>query len=273
MSILIFSIIAAVLAWAGFIYLRRIRRDKLFSKPLPPQWIGILERNVRLYSLLPRDLREELHGRINIFLDEKTFIGCGGVTITDEMRLTIAGNACLLLLKRDKQCFPGFTSILVYPDTYVAQETRRDGYVVTEDASVRAGESWQRGPVVLSWGDVLHDTLGGHDGHNVVLHEFAHKLDEENTIMDGLPVLRDPTHYREWARVLTREYESLQESVYYGTRTVLDEYGAASPAEFFAVATETFFEKPRQMKAALPELYQQLKRFYNLDPAAWQNPH
>lgn len=269
MYILTGTIIAAVLAWAGFRYLRRVRRDKIFSRPLPPEWIRILKSNVPLYSLLPQYLQEELHGRINIFLDEKTFIGCAGLEITPEIRLTIAGNACILLLKRDQRSFPRFTSILVYPDTYVARETRRDGYVVTEDTSARAGESWHRGPVVLSWADVMHGAREQGDGHNVVLHEFAHKLDEENEIMDGLPVLRDRNQYAEWARVLTREYESLQDSVHSGTHTVLDEYGATSPAEFFAVATETFFEKPLQMKTTLPELYEQLKRFYNIDPAAW----
>lgn len=269
MSILIWSITAALLAWVGYLYLRRSRRNKLLSKPLPPDWGRILERNVPLYSLLPENLREQLHGRINLFLDEKTFIGCGGLAITDEIRLTIAGNACILLLKRDKRCFPGFSSILVYPDTYVAPQTRYDGWVKTPDVSARAGESWQRGPVVLSWADVMRGTDNGHGGQNVVLHEFAHKLDEENAIMDGLPVLSDSTQYAEWARVLTREYESLQDSIELGTPSVLDDYGATSPAEFFAVATETFFEKPLQMITTLPELYGQLKRFYNLDPARW----
>jgi MtfA peptidase len=231
----------------------------------------ILERNVPLYLLLPQHLRQELYGRINIFLGEKEFIGCGDLEITDEIRLTIAGNASILLLGHDRHCFPGFTSILVYPDTYVAKEINYDGLVETHEDSARAGESWHRGPVVLSWADVLRDTLDQNDGHNVVLHEFAHKLDEENEIMDGLPVLRDTTHYRKWAEVLTREYDSLQNSIDRGTDTVLDDYGAYSPPEFFAVATETFFEQPLRMKNKLPELYEQLKIFYNLDPAAWRH--
>jgi len=220
--------------------------------------------------MLSPDLREALHGRINVFLDEKEFIGCGGLEITDEIRITIAGNASILLLGRDRRCFPGFTSILVYPDTYIAKEINYEGLVEIHEDSARAGESWQRGPVVLSWADVLHDTSEQDDGHNVVLHEFAHKLDEENEIMDGLPVLRDSTHYRKWAEILSREYVALQSRVERGADTVLDEYGAFSPPEFFAVATETFFEQPRQMKNRLPELYEQLKIFYNLDPAAWR---
>jgi len=270
-SILIGLIIAAILIWLGLRHLRRTRRDKLLLKPLPPAWIRILERKVSLYLLLPQDLRDELHQRINLFLDEKEFIGCAGLVITEEMRLTIAANACILLLKRDKRCFPGFTSILVYPDTYVAQDIKHDGLVEIHEQSARAGESWERGPVVLSWADVVRGTMNQLDGHNVVLHEFAHKLDEENAIMDGLPVLREGKDYAAWAQVLTREYESLQNSVDHGAHTVLDGYGATSPAEFFAVATETFFEKPLQMKSMLPELYEQLKRFYNLDPADWHN--
>ena len=240
---LIESIIIVILIWLGLRHLRHSRRNKLLLKPLS-------------------------RARVRI-LDEKQFIGCDGLEITDEMRLTIAANACILLLKRDKRCFPGFTSILVYPDTYVARDIKHDGLVEIHEESVRAGESWQRGPVVLSWADVVRGTMNQHDGHNVVLHEFAHKLDEENTIMDGLPVLRESADYAAWAQVLSREYESLQSSVDHGEHTVLDGYGATSPAEFFAVATETFFEKPLQMKNMLPELYEQLKKFYNLSPADW----
>ncbi len=269
MSFFIWIAFAAILVWLVVLQFRRFRRNKLFLKPLPPDWIKILECNVPLYLLLPQNLRKELHGWINIFLDEKDFIGCAGLEITNEIRITIAGNASILLLKRDKRCYPGFTSILVYPDTYVAKEIKYDGLVAVHEDSARAGESWHRGPIVLSWADVMRGTLDQSDGHNVVLHEFAHKLDEENEIMDGLPVLRDRTHYAEWTEVLTREYDLLQSRVDRGTNTVIDSYGAVSPPEFFAVATETFFEKPLQMKNKLPELYEQLERFYNLDPAAW----
>jgi Mlc titration factor MtfA (ptsG expression regulator) len=266
------SIYAAFLAWFIWQRLQRTRRNKLFLKPLPPEWIQLLETNVALVALLPEDLRKELHGRINIFLDEKEFIGCAGLEISDEIRITIAGNACLLLLKRDKRCFPGFTSILVYPDTYVSREVQYDGIVQVNKDSVRAGESWHRGPIVLSWTDVMRGTLNHSEGHNVVLHEFAPKLDEENEIMDGLPVLRDSSDYAEWAEVLSKEYESLLIRVEKRSNKVIDEYGAVSPPEFFAVATESFFEKPTQMKKKLPDLYRQFKKFYNLDPASWRKP-
>jgi MtfA peptidase len=263
-------IFAAVLLWVLHLHSRRARRDALALKSLPPEWIQVLDRNVSLYRLLPPALRQALYGRINIFLDEKTFVGCDGLEISEEIRLTIAGNACMLLLGRDKRCFPGFTSILVYPDTYVAKEVKYDGLVAINHDVARAGESWHRGPVVLSWADVMRGSLNPGDGHNVVLHEFAHKLDEENAIMNGLPVLRDRSHYAEWAEVLSQEYESLLHRVERGTNSVIDGYGTVSPAEFFAVATESFFDKPVQMQEKLPELYQQLSRFYNLDPAGWR---
>lgn len=262
-------IVAAILMWLILRKFHQSRRNKLSQKPLQPDSVGILKKNVSLYSRLPPDLRDELHGRINIFLDEKEFTGLAGLTVTDEIRVTIAGTACLLLLKRDKRCFPGFTTILVYPDTYVATAVKYDGLVESHEDSIRSGESWHRGPVVLSWQDVLRGTSNQTDGHNVVLHEFAHKLDEENEIMDGLPVLRDSSHYAEWAEVLNREYESFQIRVNRSSNSVIDAYGAESPSEFFAVATESFFEKSLQMKKKLPDLYQQFKKFYNLDPAEW----
>jgi len=269
--ILLGIIVAGVLAWRIYSRRRQARRDRLLRQPLPEEYIHILEDKVPLYAILPDKLRHALHGRINIFLNEKKFIGCAGFTITDEVRLTIAGNACILLLNRANYRFTGFTSILVYPDTYVAEETTYDGVVETHGQESRAGESWHRGPVVLAWSDVVHGTLHERDGHNVVLHEFAHKLDEENTIMDGLPVLRNSADYQEWAEVLTREYDALVMKAEHHDKSVMDQYGAVSPAEFFAVATETFFEKPGEMQEKLTELYQQLNKFYGLDPATWHD--
>lgn len=273
MSVYLFFglILTALLLWLLFKQLQKHQRHQLFLKPLPPEWIQILEKNVSIYLLLPEPLKKELHGRINIFLNEKEFFGFGGLEVSDEIQLTVAGNACLLLLKRDKRCFPGFTSILMYPDTYVAKEVKSDGMVESHEHSARAGESWHRGPIVLSWADVMRGSLDPNDGHNVVLHEFAHKLDEANNSMNGLPVLRDHSHYAEWASVLSKEFDALLIRANRGTNSVIDAYGTVSPAEFFAVATESFFEKPIQMKTKLPDLYQQLERFYDLDPAAWRS--
>ena len=262
--------ITAIVAWFVILQSRRYQREKLFQKPLPPGWIRILEKHVPLYALLPGDLRQTLHGCINLFLGEKEFIGCAGMEITDEVRLTIAGNACILLLKQDNPRYTGFTSILVYPETYVANEIRYDGLVEVHQQTARAGESWHRGPVVLAWENILQDRLAHQKGHNVILHEFAHKLDEENNIMDGLPILRSSEDYKEWSEVLRKEFRELQERVHEGSNTVLDGYGTVSPPEFFAVATESFFEKPVQMKTRLPELYEQLRKYFGLDPASWK---
>jgi Mlc titration factor MtfA (ptsG expression regulator) len=173
-----------------------------------------------------------------------------------------------LLLQRQPTYFPGFTSILVYPDTFIAPDVSYDGDVEIEEASERAGESWHRGPLILSWNDVLESTTDD-DGFNVVLHEFAHKLDEEDSDTDGLPILHDDEHYEEWADILSREFDAFEHSVHHDEEHVLDEYALSSPAEFFAVATESFFEEPAAMKAELPDLYQQLRRYYRVDPASW----
>lgn len=269
LSILFLVLALVLMAWIALRYRKKTRQRHLLNSTLSPQHVAVLERNVPLYTRLPDELRETLQGCINFFLAEKVFVGCEGVEITDDIRLVIAANACLLVLTRDKKHFSGFETILVYPDTYVAKEVSYDGLVEIHHDSARAGESWVRGPIVLSLGDVVRGSGNDRDGHNVVLHEFAHKLDEENGVMDGLPILRDSSHYKEWAEILTREYDEFRDRVERGKNKVIDEYGAVSAPEFFAVATESFFEKSVQMKQRLPELYQQLQQFYGLDPAAW----
>ena len=267
--VLLGLILTGVLAWLLYKKFQQIRRDKLLKKTLPDKFIQILRNNVSHYPNLPDELKNRLHGLINIFLNEKEFIGCAGLKVTDEMRLTIAGNACLLLLNLNRDHYPGFASILVYPETYVAKEVSYDGTLIHKHDSVRAGESWHRGPVILSWSDIEKGVMNRDDGHNVVLHEFAHKLDEENTIMDGLPILKDSSQYKEWKDILGNEYESLARRVKQGKNSVLDEYATTSPPEFFAVATESFFEKSAAMKKKLPELYEQLSKYYGLDPIEW----
>jgi MtfA peptidase len=264
-------VVAMLFAWWAWKWRQRKRTARLLISPLPAHWQAILERRVPIYRQLPAELKKSLHGRVQLFLDNKVFIGCNGQEINDDVRLTIAGNACLLVIARSPPVFPDFETILVYPDTYVVAETSYDGLVETHGESIRLGESWHRGPVVLSWADVLHGSENPFDGHNVVIHEFAHKLDEENAVMDGLPVLRQRADYADWAKVLTEEFAAFRERVKYNENSVIDEYGAVSAAEFFAVISETFFEKPSQMKSRLPRLYQQLATYYGLDPAAWRD--
>ena len=206
---------------------------------------------------------------IQVFLDEKEFEGCGGLTITDEIRVTIAAHACLLLLGRETDIYPELRSILVYPSTYVSRYSvqQPDGTVLEEEEP-NLGESWATGYVILSWDEVARDSARGDDGRNLVLHEFAHQLDDESGASDGAPLLPEPSMYADWARVLGGEYKILVEKAERRRRTLLDKYGAESPAEFFAVATECFFERPVELRREHPELYAQLRSFYNQDPVA-----
>ncbi len=258
-----------VLAWVITSRIKKHRRRRIANTPINPRYLNILERNVGLYSVLPEQLKLQLHRAINLFLFDKVFVGCDGQEIDDEVRLTIAGNACLLVLAQTRPIYPSFKTILVYPSTYGVTQKTHDGHVVFDEHSARAGESWFRGPIVLSWSDIMHGSKNKVDGQNVVIHEFAHKLDEENGVMDGLPILRESSHYGEWSSVLNSEYDSFLKRVERRRNKIIDEYGAISAVEFFAVISESFFEKSARMKSDLPELYAQLQRFYGLDPANW----
>jgi Mlc titration factor MtfA (ptsG expression regulator) len=175
----------------------------------------------------------------------------------------------MLLLNRKALYFRKLRSILVYPHTYVAKTVSSNGTITVNGQSVRLGESWQNGPVVLAWDSVTGGTSNITDARNVVLHEFAHQLDQEDGAADGAPILEHRSRYTTWARVLSKEYEVLQKNKRERRRSVLNKYGATNPAEFFAVATETFFEKPKQMVKRHPELYDELKSYYKLDPVEW----
>ncbi|MGR8947731.1 MAG: M90 family metallopeptidase [Gammaproteobacteria bacterium] len=268
--IILFGLVFFVVSiWFLRRHIRRTRMEKLFKTPLDARHVALLQKYVPIYAKLPQSLRNELHGHINIFLDRKNFIGKGGVEITDEIRFVVAGNACLLLLQGNNRRFYGFSSILIYPETYLAHDVRHDGFITSKRPSLRSGESWMRGPIVLSWADILAGSVNAEDGHNVVIHEFAHKLDEQSGHLNGLPVLRQASDYEQWSKVLSEEFDALHKRAEKRKNKVLDEYGTVSPAEFFAVASESFFEKPVQMKKRLPELYEQLQTFYNIDPASW----
>ncbi|MFH2056927.1 MAG: M90 family metallopeptidase [bacterium] len=253
--------------------LKSRRRRRWRSEPLPPEWIEIIERNVPCYRYLKAAERLELHGHIQVFLHEKEFEGCEGLEVTDEIRVTIAAQACVLLLHRETDYFPMMTSILVYPHHYFAHTVKRQpGGLVQERMQGRLGESWLRGPIVLSWDDVLRGAADPSDGHNVVFHEFAHQLDSESGAMEGAPSLPEATMYTAWARVLSNEYKSLLADLQRHHQPLIDAYGATSPAEFFAVVTEAFFEKPLQLKSRHPELYEQMRIFYQQDPASRRSP-
>jgi len=247
---------------------KKRRRQKLREKPFPAEWAEILEKNVPYYSLLSPGEKAELRGHIQVFLHEKRFEGLGGLKITDEIRVVISAQAGILLLNRESDYYPTLKSIIVYPREYYA-ETQDDlpGGVVREGLEERAGESWHRGEVVLSWHDIRQDLTDIHDGFNVVLHEFAHQLDGESGEEDGIPVLPERSLYSRWVEVMGREYQKLKKDVERRRKTFLDEYAAEHPAEFFAVLTEYFFEMPGELKKRSPEIYELLSRYYRQDPA------
>jgi len=271
MKLLLVFAIVGVIAGGGYfvmVILRRRRRRILLSSPFSQEWIDVLDKNLPPYRKLSSSQRQQLHDFIRIFIAEKSFEGCGGLTLTDEIRVTIAAQACMLLLNRQVECYPKLYSILVYPSTYVAgaRDSLRGEW---EEESVRLGESWQSGAVVLAWDNVRHGAANFKDGHNVTMHEFAHQLDQEDGAGDGTPILETRSAYSAWAYIFSKEYDLLQRKTKRGRKSVMYKYGATNPAEFFAVATETFFEKPRQFKKKHPELFNELQDFYKVNPLEW----
>ncbi len=247
---------------------RRRRRQRLRQRPLPERWGAIVE-GLPAYGALSPDERRELDGLIQVFLDEKRFEGCDGLALTDEIRVSIAAQACMLLLGRPTEVYPTLRTILVYPTPYVVHSRHRqaDGIVVEGD-QVRLGESHLRDTVVLAWDAVRRGASDIHDGHNVVFHEFAHQIDNESGAAEGAPDLPRGSRSIAWARVLGAEYRALVEAVEAQRPTFLNAYAATNPAEFFAVATEFFFERPVELRARHPELYATLRDFFQRDPAS-----
>ena len=227
-------------------FFKRKRREAICRQPFPPAWRKIIERRFTYFQRLSATNQDKLLGSVQIFLAEKHFEGCAGLEITDDIRVTVAAQACLLLLGRDNEdYYPKMKSIFVYPHHFFNTQKRvGPGGLVTEGPSGRLGESWYRGPVVLSWDDALHGAADPLDGHNVVFHEFAHQLDSESGGTNGAPLLDHKSQYIAWARVLAQEYGHLVDDLQHHRKTDIDPYGATNPAEFFAVTTECFFEKP-----------------------------
>ena len=270
---IIFSIVIGTIAIGILCYplLVKWQRDRLMAQQFPKSWLSIIESNLSIYKSLTSEQQKELLGYIQVFLKEKQFIGCLGLQITEEIKVTIAAIACLLLFGDRKTYFPNLRSVLVYPHAYIVNELTMNSYVVEERRVARLGESWTRDQLVLSWEQVQQDIRNWKDGHNVILHEFAHQLDQEDGQAEGVPILARALDYEVWKQVMSAEYLQLCDRVENGQKTVLDNYGATSPAEFFAVATETFFEKPKQLNQKHEVLYEILQRYYRLDPRPWQN--
>jgi Mlc titration factor MtfA (ptsG expression regulator) len=273
MEPLLLVAVAAVLAIAAVTagpWLRERRRRRLRAISFPAAWRSILRRRVPAYLHLPSELRAQLERHMQVFLAEKGFTGCDGLEVTEEMRVTIAAQACLLLLNRHEDYFPRLHSILVYPGPFIVERLRLEpSGVLQEHRQALSGESWTLGQVVLSWDDVVEGAANPDDGRNVVLHEFAHQLDQEKGYANGAPGLRSRDARERWARVLGEAFAELQRRIAWGEPSTFSAYGASSPAEFFAVATEVFFEQPRLMAIAHPALYAEFRDLYRVDPDKW----
>lgn len=258
--------------------LPRLRLRRALARPLAPPLVAILERNLAQYARMDDGERLRLQRLVQQFLHEKSFVGCAGLELTDEMRVTIAGQACMLVLGRSGDAghggpaalYPSLHAVLVYPGAFLVPRREVDvAGVVTEQRQDLLGESWGDGRVILSWDHVRRAGSDQNPDHNVVLHEFAHQLDSESGSTNGAPYLGSTERYRSWSEVLSRNFDALRRDAMWGQRGVLDHYGASSPAEFFAVATESFFEQPWEMSTRHPDLFEEFQKYFRLDPRKW----
>lgn len=274
MDSLVIPIAAGVLLaglLAGWVLVRAWRPQRRTHPPadVPAGWRSFIEERVPMTRRLTNPEWNRLLGLVSGFVREKNFEGIDGLVVTEEMKVIVAAQACLLLLHLDTGPFPAVRSIILYPGTFVPRVPGMDRHMGVEaeyEAVPTLGESL-RGAIVLSWEDVQHNGAHPGDGRNVVLHEFAHQLDQEDGYVDGIPLLEAPSSTRVWARVLRERFEQLRRKTLEGEPDLLNAYGATNRAEFFAVATESFFERPVELRERYPDLYEELKGFYRQDPA------
>jgi Mlc titration factor MtfA (ptsG expression regulator) len=266
-----FLLLALIALWglAGRMLWRAARRSRIARQPFPPAWRDILRRRFALWPTLPAHVQLQLKRRMLVLLAEVPFVGCAGLEIDDEMRVLIAAQAALLLLGRGGG-FGGLREVLVYPGHFVAPHSESGaGGVVHESRAVLAGQSWQRGQVILAGDAVLEGAADAHDGANVVIHEFAHQIDQDKGVANGAPFLGRRADGARWARVMQAEFDALRVRLAHGESGLIDGYAAHTPAEFFAVISELFFEKPAALAEQHPALYAELLRCYRVDPRLW----
>ncbi|UZE95279.1 M90 family metallopeptidase [Alkalimarinus alittae] len=264
-----FLLLVCMIAVFSVVFVK-LKRRWFERKPFPSEWQRILASNIPIYKRLPQALQAQLNNHVKYFMRDKTFYGCDGLVLTDEIKVTIAGQACLLILNRPTNQYFKLHHVLVYPSSFVASRSEQSASgVVSHKKTGLLGESWSQGKVILSWDDVFKGVKNFSDGQNVVLHEFAHQLDQESGSTNGAPLLGSQSSYQSWTRVLSSEFERLQKQANSGFSSLIDQYGATNPAEFFAVVTETFFERPVQLRRRHPELFEEMKTFYAVDPSEW----
>lgn len=253
-------------------WLTERRRKRLLDEPFPAAWTQVLERNVAAYKLLDADEQQRLRDLVQVFIAEKHWEGAGGLELTDEIRVTIAGTGCQLLLGRSHDLFAEVESIVVYPSAVVVPPQGRSIF----DAGARPiegdmpvlGVAHRGGALVLAWDSALRGARDPKDGHNVVIHELAHKIDFLDGAADGTPPLPSGSARRAWAEAFAPAYLAHKERAERGEDSFLDDYAIANEAEYFAVATEAFFERPRALARELPDVYAALCQFYSLDLAS-----
>lgn len=244
------------------------RRRTLLETPLPDDRRARMHAVAPLTGRLPAALKARHEGIVQVLLAEKRFEGAGGLEVTEDMRLAIAGQAALLQLRAGADYFPGLQSIVVYPEAFTVAHEQPDEYgLVHLEEDELSGESWQSGTVVLAWQDVHHESKH-RDGYNVVLHEFAHQLDDQTGEADGTPVLRDRALAARWQAAFQAAFEEHARRLKRRREVLFDENAAESPAEFFATAVELFFEFPGDLKREYGTVYEALAAWLELDPAA-----
>lgn len=269
---------AVVLGLAGYPHWQAWRRRRVASLVFPPAWRGILRRRVPRVARLPPQRQAQLRQRMLVFLAEVPIIGCAGLQVRDHMRVVIAAEACLLLLGRPEPMFPRLRQVLLYPGSFWVERDHTDAAGVVHHARrAQAGESSSEGQVVLSWQDSHHSAATPDDGFNVVIHEFAHQMDQAGLrILSGAPganerpaPLAGGAAQAHWAAVMQAEYQACCARHHAGQPDALDPYAATAPEEFFAVASEVFFEQPQALRDAHPSLYQALVAMFGVSPADW----
>jgi MtfA peptidase len=253
-------------------WLSDIKRKKILATPFPSAWERQIQNNIPYYLHLNHEEKKRLQNLIQIFIAEKSWLGCNGLELTDEIRVMVAVHACLLILALPNDYYRNVESIYIYPTTIFSPESS-PGFFEVHTAPVQGampilGEAHHRGPVILVWDVVKKESRHPERGHNVVYHEFAHKLDMLDGSADGTPLLTTPEEYQRWVEVCSKEYLELCNKVEQGKPTFFDSYAATDEAEFFAVVTEHFFCKPESMKHDHPKLYQVLQNFFRQDPAS-----
>ncbi|MGA8016400.1 MAG: M90 family metallopeptidase [Candidatus Dormiibacterota bacterium] len=250
---------------------RRGRRRQALARPFPEEWRRLLGENMAHWGMLDPAERRRLEDLIRIILVDKYWEATSGFALTEEIRALIAAMASLLVLGLDYDYYHRVTSIIVAPSTVTLEGARPVGEgVYTDSPEAIIGQARYDGPVLIAWDAALGNARQPERGHNVVYHEFAHKLDMLGGSVDGTPPLESRAEHRRWVEVCQAEYDRLRQG---DGGDLLDPYGAVNPGEFFAVITEVFFDRPLAMEAEKPELYAVLRDFYRQDPADRERRH